>query len=81
MLLEEKPFYRLVGKKFTNNHLEEEDESDDLKEQILPRIEKGDTLNINLIAQTSGQTKPPARFNEATFFGNGKSCEVYGNPG
>ena len=37
-----------------------------MKEQILPRIEKGDTLNVKLIAQTSGQTKPPARFNEAT---------------
>ena len=32
----------------------------------MPRIEKGDALNVKLIAQTSGQTKPPARFNEAT---------------
>lgn len=37
-----------------------------MQEQILPRIDKGDTLQIKLIAQTSGQTKPPARFNEAT---------------
>ena len=48
------------------NRFEEDDAADDLKEQILPRIEKGDTLNVKLIAQTSGQTKPPARFTEAT---------------
>ncbi len=48
------------------NRYEDDDASDDLKEQILPRIEKGQTLNIKLIAQTSGQTKPPARFTEAT---------------
>ena len=53
-------------KEVYNNHLEDDDDSDDLKEQILPRIEKGDTLTVNLIAQTSGQTKAPARFTEAT---------------
>ncbi|WP_440604253.1 DNA topoisomerase III [Bacillus sp. GB_SG_008] len=55
------------GWKEVYEHRFEDDETvDDLKEQILPRIEKGDTLNVKLIAQTSGQTKPPARFNEAT---------------
>ena len=53
-------------KEVYENHFEEDEASDDLKEQILPKIEKGDTLNVKLIAQTSGQTKPPARFNEAT---------------
>ena len=53
-------------KEVYENRFEEDDAADDLKEQILPRIEKGDTLNVKLIAQTSGQTKPPARFNEAT---------------
>ncbi|TQR05006.1 DNA topoisomerase III [Psychrobacillus soli] len=53
-------------KEVYQNHVEDEDAADDLKEQILPRIEKGDTLNVKLIAQTSGQTKPSARFNEAT---------------
>ncbi|WP_066306110.1 DNA topoisomerase III [Bacillus sp. FJAT-29814] len=48
------------------NHFEEDDAAEDIKEQILPRIEKGDTLNVKLIAQTSGQTTPPARFTEAT---------------
>lgn len=53
-------------KEVYENRFEEEDAADDLKEQILPRIEKGDTLYVKLIAQTSGQTSPPARFNEAT---------------
>ncbi|CAH2717381.1 DNA topoisomerase 3 [Neobacillus rhizosphaerae] len=53
-------------KEVYENRFEDDDATDDLKEQILPRIEKGDTLNVKLIAQTSGQTTPPARFNEAT---------------
>ncbi|PFE03486.1 DNA topoisomerase III [Bacillus cereus] len=53
-------------KEVYENRFEDDDAGEDLKEQILPRIEKGDTLNVKLIAQTSGQTKPPARFNEAT---------------
>ncbi|WNS76371.1 DNA topoisomerase III [Bacillus sp. DTU_2020_1000418_1_SI_GHA_SEK_038] len=53
-------------KEVYENRFEDDEAEDDLKEQILPRIEKGDTLNVKLIAQTSGQTNPPARFNEAT---------------
>ncbi|MEI4622546.1 DNA topoisomerase III [Bacillus cereus] len=53
-------------KEVYENRFEDDDAAEDLKEQILPRIEEGDTLNIKLVAQTSGQTKPPARFNEAT---------------
>ncbi|WP_026574293.1 DNA topoisomerase III [Bacillus sp. UNC438CL73TsuS30] len=53
-------------KEVYEDRFEDEDAADDLKEQILPRIEKGYTLNVKLIAQTSGQTNPPARFNEAT---------------
>ncbi|WP_342567521.1 DNA topoisomerase III [Psychrobacillus sp. FSL K6-4046] len=52
-------------KEVYQNHMEDES-TEDLKEQILPRIEKGDSLHVKLIAQTSGQTKSPARFNEAT---------------
>jgi DNA topoisomerase-3 len=53
-------------KEVYENRYEDDDVADDLKEQIFPRIEKGDSLNVTLIAQTSGQTKPPARFTEAT---------------
>ncbi|WP_421663542.1 DNA topoisomerase III [Lysinibacillus telephonicus] len=53
-------------KEVYENRFDDEENTDDVKEQILPRIEKGQTLNVKLIAQTSGQTKPPARFTEAT---------------
>ncbi|MGH1286685.1 DNA topoisomerase III [Bacillus toyonensis] len=53
-------------KEVYENRFEDDDVTDDVKEQLLPHIEKGDTLAIKLIMQTSGQTKPPARFNEAT---------------
>ncbi|PGM61413.1 DNA topoisomerase III [Bacillus cereus] len=53
-------------KEVYENQFEDDDTTDDVKEQILPRIEKGNTLDVKLIAQTSGQTKAPARFNEAT---------------
>ncbi|MEK9197331.1 DNA topoisomerase III [Lysinibacillus halotolerans] len=53
-------------KEVYENRFDDEETADEVKEQILPRIEKGQTLTTQLIAQTSGQTKPPARFTEAT---------------
>ncbi|MGE6539944.1 DNA topoisomerase III [Bacillus luti] len=53
-------------KEVYENRFEDDDVMDDVKEQLLPHIEKGDTLTVKLIMQTSGQTKAPARFNEAT---------------
>ncbi|MEI2314460.1 DNA topoisomerase III [Bacillus paramobilis] len=53
-------------KEVYENRFEDDDVTDGVKEQLLPRIEKGDTLTVKLIMQTSGQTKAPARFNEAT---------------
>ncbi|MFO1442602.1 DNA topoisomerase III [Bacillus sp. Bva_UNVM-123] len=61
-----KTILHLGWKEVYGNHFEEEESTDDLKEQIFPQIEKGDKLNVKLITQTSGQTKPPAHFNEAT---------------
>lgn len=53
-------------KEVYENRFEDDDVTDDVKEQLLPHIEKDDTLAVKLIMQTSGQTKAPARFNEAT---------------
>ncbi|MBD7938534.1 DNA topoisomerase III [Cytobacillus sp. Sa5YUA1] len=53
-------------KEVYENLFDDEESSEDVKEQLLPHIKKGDVLNNKLIAQTSGQTKPPARFTEAT---------------
>lgn len=53
-------------KEVYENRSDDEELTDDIKEQLLPSIEKGDVLKTKLVAQTSGQTKPPARFTEAT---------------
>ncbi|NRD78111.1 DNA topoisomerase III [Bacillus sp. BRMEA1] len=53
-------------KEVYENHFDDEESSDDVKEQLLPHIKTGDVLKTKLISQTSGQTKPPARFTEAT---------------
>ncbi|MGE7691670.1 DNA topoisomerase III [Lysinibacillus sp. NPDC097214] len=53
-------------KEVYQNRFDDEESTDDVKEQLLPRLEQGQLLKTKLIAQTSGQTKPPARFTEAT---------------
>lgn len=53
-------------KEIYDNNFEDEDKNDDIKEQLLPKLNKSDTLKILELTQTSGQTKPPAPFNEAT---------------
>ncbi|UJT47507.1 DNA topoisomerase III [Bacillus thuringiensis] len=62
----EKTILHAGWKEVYENRFEDDDVTDDVKEQILPHIEKGDTLTVKLLMQTSGQTKAPARFNEAT---------------
>ncbi|PRR76605.1 DNA topoisomerase 3 [Clostridium thermopalmarium DSM 5974] len=54
----------LGWKEVYENNFEDEYE-DDIKEQMLPDINKGDILKINDIIETKGETKPPAPFNEA----------------
>ena len=53
-------------KEVYENRFDDEESADGMREQVFPRIAKGDVLQTRLIAQTSGQTKPPARFTEAT---------------
>ncbi len=53
-------------KEVYQNRFDDEESTDDVKEQLLPRLEQGQVLKTKLIAQTSGQTKSPARFTEAT---------------
>ena len=44
-----------------------EDESDDdIKEQVLPNVNKGDKVFIENVSLNKGETKPPSRFNEGT---------------
>lgn len=44
----------------------EDDSEDEIKEQILPAINKGDIFKVSSINETRGETKPPAHFNEGT---------------
>ncbi len=49
---------------YENNY--DDESTDDISEQTLPNIQKGDTLKIFNISETTGQTRPPAPFNEGT---------------
>jgi DNA topoisomerase-3 len=45
---------------------DEENETDDVREQSLPDVKKGQTLRVERVKQGNGKTKPPARYTEAT---------------
>lgn len=49
-----------------DREVEEDNEEEDLKDQTLPQLNKGDTLKVISAAANKSQTKPPARFNEGT---------------
>jgi len=51
-------------KKIYSDNYEENDAEDNIAEQLLPILNKGDILNVSTVNQTSGKTKPPAPFNE-----------------
>ena len=48
---------------------EEEEAADRLKDQKLPALAEGQILTVESASLTNGQTKPPARFTEATLLG------------
>lgn len=66
-------------KEVYENRFEEDDQADDVKEQLLPKLQQGDVLKTKLIAETSGQTKPPARFTEATLLSAMENPSKYMN--
>ncbi|MCF8010091.1 MAG: DNA topoisomerase III [Clostridiales bacterium] len=45
---------------------EDDDSRDNVLEQLLPGINKGDTLKISKVQQTTGETSPPQPFNEGS---------------
>lgn len=49
-----------------DSDIEEEDEDDSLKNQILPELKKGQSLPVKKLEVTEGKTKPPAHYTEAT---------------
>lgn len=58
---------------------EEDEEKEDIKEQLLPQINKGDKIKVSSIAETKGETKPPAPFNEATLLSAMENPSKYMN--
>lgn len=55
----------LGWKEVYENNFDDED-NEDVAEQSLPELNKGDSLKVTSINGTKGETKPPAPFNEAT---------------
>lgn len=53
-------------KEIYSNIDDDEDVEDDIKDQILPLIEKGNRLKVESLNQMSGKTQPPPYFNEGT---------------
>lgn len=53
-------------KEVYDNSFDEEDAKDDVREQIMPNLNKGDVLKVISLTETKGETKPPAPFNEGT---------------
>ena len=54
------------GWKKLYDKFDEENSEDDIKEQVLPVLSKGDSIEIENVNLKKGETKPPARFTEAT---------------
>ena len=44
----------------------EEDDDDEIKEQLMPELKGGQALNVLSVDETTGKTRPPSPFNEAT---------------
>lgn len=53
-------------KEIYDNRFDDDSLKDDILDQILPNVKKGDTLSISKVSQTSGETKPPSPFNEGS---------------
>ncbi|MGG3871827.1 DNA topoisomerase III [Brevibacillus laterosporus] len=53
-------------KEIYDNHFDEEDQGDGLKEQLLPKLVQGEQLSVQTVSFTKGETKPPEPFTEAT---------------
>lgn len=56
----------IINPGWRNIYNHREDDEDEVKEQLLPQLEAGTTLAIDYVNETTGQTKPPAPFTEAS---------------
>ena len=69
------------GWKKLYDKVEEEVNEEDIKEQVLPQLNKGDKFVIEKVSLNKGETKPPARFNEGTLLSAMENPHKYINVG
>lgn len=55
------------------------EEEDEIKDQNLPKVNKGDAISFISVNINKGQTKPPARFNEGTLLSAMENPQKYIN--
>ena len=72
-VIKSKGWKALYDKEIIDNNSKE----DDLKDQVLPKLNNGDLLKINSVDLSKGQTKPPARFNEGTLLSAMENPQKY----
>ncbi|MEG1002005.1 DNA topoisomerase III [Clostridium sp.] len=58
---------------------EDDDRDEDIKEQELPKLNKGDKFTVKEVIEKRGETKPPARFNEGTLLSAMENPQKYIN--
>lgn len=69
------------GWKKLYDKLDDYSSEEDIKEQVLPNVKKGDKFTVENISLNKGETKPPARFNEGTLLSAMENPHKYINVG
>ncbi|NSA88579.1 DNA topoisomerase-3 [Clostridium beijerinckii] len=67
------------GWKKLYDRLEEDSDEEEIKEQVLPTVSIGDSIRVESVNIKKGETKPPARFTEATLLSAMESPHKYIN--
>ena len=74
-IIKSKGWKGLYDKDFSQDDLND----DELKEQVIPKINQGDLIKVNKIDLIKGETKAPARFNEGTLLSAMENPQKYVN--
>lgn len=69
--------WKAVYEKSEDFEEEKDGNSDEAREQVLPQLTKGDKLVFSNVNIKKSQTKPPARFNEATLLSAMENPQKY----
>ncbi|SHJ66270.1 DNA topoisomerase III [Tepidibacter formicigenes] len=64
-----------------SNEYNEDETDEEIKDQSLPQINKGDEIKLTGVKIVKGQTKPPARYNEATLLSAMENPQKFMNIG